>query len=235
MQKLVALVMLTVVDAYQLTMPRTSTGYSRCKLQLSIQRPPVYLLTRIQELRVATGVADTGLLTTAENAGVFSKLESVGAFSLAEKALPIIEGLKLLSTFEALLEFDWALQFALAGIILATSPALFTLQAGGFMPLPSGPAVGLEAVFALATLTLGGVWLVTSLIIGKLQVPELGEAPEFLQYKPVYSVKTDPVKSNPNTFDKDGRLVKGPNVTLKIKGQTTTPLAPWMKDLRSDK
>lgn len=54
-------------------------------------------LSRIKELKVATAVAELGLLTQAEELGVFSKLESVGAFSLAEKALPIIENLKILS------------------------------------------------------------------------------------------------------------------------------------------
>lgn len=138
--------------------------------EVSIKRPPVFLLSAVEELRVATGVADAGLLSAAEDAGVFSKLESAGAFSLVEKALPIVEDLRLLTTFEKLLNVDWALQFTAAGFILVSFPALFTLQICGFVPTASGPAVALEAAFALATLTFGGAGIVTALLISKLQL-----------------------------------------------------------------
>lgn len=133
-------------------------------------RHRVFLLSAVEELRVATGVADAGLLSAAEDAGVFSKLESAGAFSLVEKALPIVEDLRLLTTFEKLLNVDWALQFTAAGFILVSFPALFTLQICGFVPTASGPAVALEAAFALATLTFGGAGIVTALLISKLQL-----------------------------------------------------------------
>ena len=54
-------------------------------------KPPVYLLSKIEELKLATTVSELGLLSGAEEAGVFSSLEKAGAFSTAEKLLPTIE------------------------------------------------------------------------------------------------------------------------------------------------
>merc|ERR1719310_1440275 len=71
--------------------------------EISVAKPPIRLLERIEELQILTSVADAGLLSAAEDAGVFSKLEAVGAFSTAEKLLPLADDLKLLSTAEALL------------------------------------------------------------------------------------------------------------------------------------
>merc|ERR1719487_5445 len=138
--------------------------------EVSVKRQPVYLLSAVEELRVATGVADTGLLSAAEDAGVFSKLESVGAFSLAEKALPVVEDLKLLTLFEKLLNVEWGLQFSIAGFVLVSAPVLFTLQICGFVPFPDGPAVAFEGLFALSTVTAGGAGIVTALLISKLQL-----------------------------------------------------------------
>ena len=47
---------------------------------------------------------------------------------------------------------------------------LFVLQICGFVTYPSGPIVGAEALFALSTLTAGGVLFVTAFIISKLQL-----------------------------------------------------------------
>lgn len=137
--------------------------------EVGIAREPVYLLSAVENLGVATAVSDLGLLSAAEEAGVFSTLEKFGAFSLAEKLLPVIEDLKLLTTFEKLLDVEFALQFSVAGFILVTGPILFTLQICGFVPFPSGPAVAAEVAFDAVTLTLGLAGVVTALIIGKLQ------------------------------------------------------------------
>lgn len=57
--------------------------------EISVSKPPIRLLERIEELRVLSSVSDAGLLSSAEEAGVFSKLEAAGAFSTAEKLLPL--------------------------------------------------------------------------------------------------------------------------------------------------
>lgn len=57
--------------------------------EISVAKPPVRLLERVEELRLLSSVADAGLLSGAEEAGVFSKLEAAGAFSTAEKLLPL--------------------------------------------------------------------------------------------------------------------------------------------------
>ena len=46
-------------------------------------------------------ISQAGLLSSAEEAGVFSKLESAGAFSTAEKLLPILDDLKVLTVAES--------------------------------------------------------------------------------------------------------------------------------------
>merc|ERR1719231_487155 len=56
--------------------------------EINYKRPPVKILSRLNEMQVATSVADAGLLSAAEEAGVFSTLDSVGAFSLIEKSPP---------------------------------------------------------------------------------------------------------------------------------------------------
>jgi len=94
--------------------------------EISVAKPPVRLLERIEELKVLTSVADAGLLSAAEDAGVFSKLEAAGAFSTAEKLLPLADDLKLLSTAEALLNVPSNLLFAGAIALLLGEGALIT-------------------------------------------------------------------------------------------------------------
>jgi len=132
-------------------------------------KPPVYLLKRIEELKVATAVSEAGLLSAAENAGVFSTLESVGAFSKAEALLPTIEKLGLLSTFEGLLEVEAGVTFTIANFLLAAVPVLFVLQICGFVPLPAGPAVGLEVLLFLSTSAVGIAIFATAYAISLLQ------------------------------------------------------------------
>ena len=70
--------------------------------EIQLKRPPIKLLSRLNEIKLLTAVSEAGLLSGAEEAGVFSKLEGAGAFSLIEKTLPLVEKLGLLSTAEKL-------------------------------------------------------------------------------------------------------------------------------------
>merc|ERR1719284_1987605 len=95
--------------------------------EISVAKPPIRLLERIEELRVLSSVADAGLLSGAEEAGVFSKLEAAGAFSTAEKLLPLADDLKLLSTAEYLRNVPANLLFFGAIFLLGGELALITL------------------------------------------------------------------------------------------------------------
>merc|ERR1719487_2561707 len=44
--------------------------------EVDVGKPPVYLLKRIEDLRLASTVSELGLLSAAEDAGVFSTLEN---------------------------------------------------------------------------------------------------------------------------------------------------------------
>merc|ERR1719213_451880 len=68
-------------------------AYGFSAREVDAGKPPVYLLSRLEELKAATFVSELGLLSLAEDAGVFSTLENAGAFSLAEKAPPLVEKL----------------------------------------------------------------------------------------------------------------------------------------------
>merc|ERR1712060_870113 len=99
--------------------------------EVEVSKPPVSLLKRISELKIATAVSEVGLLSTLEENGIFSKLESAGAFSTAEKLLPTIESLGLLSLFEDLLEVEAGTLFTAANFLIVFTPALLTLQICG--------------------------------------------------------------------------------------------------------
>ena len=100
-------------------------------------------------------MSELGVLSKAEELGVFSKLEGAGAFSLAEKALPLIEKLKLLSIFEACLDIEAGFIFTFANTLLFTGPAIATLQITGFLPIPKGPGFVGELAFDAAVLAAG--------------------------------------------------------------------------------
>ena len=131
----------------------------------------MYLLDAIGKSGVATFTAEIGALSKAEELGVFSTLENLGAFSIAEKALPLVEKLRLLSLFESLLEIEAGFTFSIGGFLLAAGPIVIVLQSFAFLPTPKTvPGIGLEAAFDLATLVGGGALLVTAFIISKLQL-----------------------------------------------------------------
>merc|ERR1711988_1084481 len=70
-------------------------------------REPIQLLARLAGLKVASKVANLGLLTKAEDSGLFSKLEASGAFSQAEKLLPLVDELDLITTAEKAVNVPW--------------------------------------------------------------------------------------------------------------------------------
>lgn len=102
--------------------------------EVSVTKPPLRLLERIEELKVLTSVADAGLLSAAEEAGIFSKLEAAGAFSTAEKLLPLADELKLLSTAETLLNVP-------ANVLVIAAVALLGGEAALVAAVPDDNAV----------------------------------------------------------------------------------------------
>lgn len=141
--------------------------------EISYQRPPVKFLSRVNELEVATAVSDAGLLSLAEENGVFSTLEGLGAFSLAEKALPTIEKLKLLSFAESLFDVEAGLIFTAANFLIVFTPVLLTLQICGFVPLPKDILFAApELLVCGGTFAVGAALFVLALGISKLQETE---------------------------------------------------------------
>jgi len=64
------------------------------------QRRSAPILSKVQNMKIATKLSEAGLLTGAEKAGIFSKLEKGGAFSTAEKLLPITDQIGFLQFLE---------------------------------------------------------------------------------------------------------------------------------------
>jgi len=140
--------------------------------EVSYKKPPVNLLSRLNEIEAPTTIAELGLLSKAEELGVFSKLEAAGAFSTAEALLPTIENLRLLSTFEALVNVEAGLLFTYANFLIAFLPSLYVLQICGFVPFPDGPAVLLEVGVGAASLAAGAALFATAFLISKLQIQD---------------------------------------------------------------
>lgn len=137
--------------------------------EIDYGKPPVYLLKRIEDLRLATAVSEAGLLSAAEDAGVFSTLENLGAFSLAEKALPVIEDLGVLTLMQDSLDVEAGLLFTYANWLLALAPIYALVASFGFLPAPSGVAVVPAALIALSTTTAGAVLFAWAFAVSKLQ------------------------------------------------------------------
>jgi len=134
--------------------------------------PPVYLLSRLNELKFATWVSEAGLLSFAEEKKVFSTLENAGAFSTAEKLLPLVEKFKLLSIFEKALDVPNGFIFT-AAITLLTFPLnLAMLQGFSIVPgvrPPTGLFIPLELGVDAAALALGAGLFAMAFAVGKLQ------------------------------------------------------------------
>lgn len=137
--------------------------------ETDISKPPIYILSRLEELKAATALSNAGLLTLAEENGVFSTLENAGAFSTAEKLLPTIEKLGLLSTFESCLEVPNGLLFTAANFLLFFPIGLLTLQGFAFLPGATGVFVPLEILTDLAVFSGGAALFVLAYAVGVLQ------------------------------------------------------------------
>uniref|UniRef100_A0A7S0LPI8 Uncharacterized protein n=1 Tax=Coccolithus braarudii TaxID=221442 RepID=A0A7S0LPI8_9EUKA len=137
--------------------------------EVDFGRPPVKLLSRIEELKVATTVSELGLLSFAEENGVFSTLENAGAFSTAEKLLPVIEELGVLSLLESTLDVDAGLIFTVANYLLVVTPAYGALAICGFAPIPEGPFIVIDALVAAGLLTSGVLVWAWAFAVSKLQ------------------------------------------------------------------
>lgn len=139
--------------------------------EVSIVKPPVYFLSRVNELGVLTSVSELGLLSAAAENGVFTKLESVGAFSAVESLLKtgIVEKLKLLSTFESLLDVDAGLIYTGANFCLALLPTVVTLEICGFLPKHGPGVTAVESLFCLSTGAVGVALFVAAFLVGVLQ------------------------------------------------------------------
>jgi len=132
--------------------------------EISVAKPPVRLLERVEELRILSSVADAGLLSGAEDAGVFSKLEAAGAFSTAEKLLPLADDLKLLSTAEYLLNVPSFLLSVAAVALLGGEFALITA-----VPDDNAALIAIQAITGLAAGAGAVVLLASSFLFSLLQ------------------------------------------------------------------
>lgn len=122
-------------------------------------KPPIKILTRVEELRVLSNLADAGLLSSAEEAGLFTKLENAGAFSAAEKLLPLADDLKLLSLAEKLLNTDSSALTLAAAALLGGELGLIAL-----VPDDNSVLVGVQ----VATGVLAGAGAVTLVAVSSL-------------------------------------------------------------------
>ena len=130
---------------------------------MSVAKPPIRLLERIEELRVLSSVADAGLLSGAEEAGVFSKLEAAGAFSTAEKLLPLADDLKLLSTAEYLINVPSNVLAIGALALLGGEFALITA-----VPDDNAALLAIQAITALGAGAGAVILLATSFLFSLL-------------------------------------------------------------------
>jgi len=137
--------------------------------EVDVSKPPVQLLSRLEELKAATTVSELGLLSLAEENQVFSKLESAGAFSTIEKLLPTIESLGLLSTVEGLFDVEAGLIFTVANTLLAFPFILLLLQGFAFLPGATGVGVPLEVLLDLASAAAGAALFALAYAISLLQ------------------------------------------------------------------
>ena len=138
--------------------------------EIQLKRPPIKLLSRLNEIKLLTAVSELGLLSSAEEAGVFSKLEGAGAFSLIEKTLPLVEKLGLLSVLETAKEIDAGLTITLGGFIFFFTPGTIALQACGFLATPDNPATLLaNAAVDVGTGVVGGGILALGFFCAALQ------------------------------------------------------------------
>merc|ERR1719258_176481 len=93
----------------------------------SAAKPPLKLLTRLEDLGLLSSLGEAGVLSAAEEAGLFSKLESAGAYSSIEKLLPLADKLNVFGTVEGLINVDSTTLVLLATVLLAGEVGLITV------------------------------------------------------------------------------------------------------------
>lgn len=137
--------------------------------EIDFGKPPVYLLSRIEQLGVATATAELGLLSKAEELGVFSTLEKLGAFSLIESTLPTIESLGILTLMQNSLDVEAGLIFSLANWLLVLAPIYILTASFAFLPWPTGVGVPVFLLFAGTTTATGVALFAWAFAVSKLQ------------------------------------------------------------------
>jgi len=135
----------------------------------SVEKDPVKLLTRVNELRVLTKVSQLGLLSAAEEAGVFSKLEAAGAFSFAEKLLPLLDDLGALAVVESLLNVPANLVAVGGAVVLGGEAALITI-----VPDDNAALIALQVITGLLAGGAGVTLFATSFLFSLLQGEDPG-------------------------------------------------------------
>jgi hypothetical protein len=137
--------------------------------EVSYEREPIKLLTRLNEMEAATAISNLKLLSAAEKAGVFSKLENAGAFSFAEKFLPFVDKFKLLSILQRSADTDASIIYTISGFLLAFTPTIFALTISGFVPAPEGLFIPVEGAVCGGTFALGVAIFPIAYFAGVLQ------------------------------------------------------------------
>lgn len=136
--------------------------------EVNVRRPPPKVLSRLNEIKAATAVADLGLLSKLEEVGAFSKLEEAGAFAFIEKFLPFVDKFKLLAVVDQAVAIDASKLFTAAGFLLVFAPGVVGLTLIGVLPapdllltIPEGAVCGAALAGGVALFPLA--WLVSIL------------------------------------------------------------------------
>jgi hypothetical protein len=132
----------------------------------------VNLLPAVEKTGLLSFLAEAGLLTKAEKAGLFSSLEAAGAFSTAEKALPVLEKLGLLSLVQDVIETDAGTLSTAGAALIAAAPLYAALDVAGVVPTPEGALLALAVLGGLATTAAGAALLPVANIASILQSAE---------------------------------------------------------------
>lgn len=127
------------------------------------------LLSSLQKLRIATALADAGLLSAAEQGGLFTKLEKAGAFSTAESLLPLVDQLGLLQFAQGAIDSKPGDIAAQGTALLGIGPVYAALVASGTLPAPEGPLLPAAGVLFTGTTGAGVLLIVLSNLVKVLQ------------------------------------------------------------------
>jgi hypothetical protein len=123
------------------------------------------LLAQTEKLGLLSLLYEKSLLSQAEGKGVFSSLEASGALSTAEKLLPVVERLGLLSTAQGLIDEDPGFLATVGALLVGLAPIYAALDLAGVLPDPGV----LGVVGGLATTAAGAAILALTNAITTLQ------------------------------------------------------------------